>query len=91
MIDITTQMSMALGISLADLILLVTACVLLLFYAVDIRMGVVLTFLFFSVEVIAFQALSLPTTNVVLLSFGAFVFLALSLYISVAKNNQAVF
>lgn len=85
------MMTSSLGIGFGDLLTLITGMVLIIFYAVDLRMGIVLTFLFFSVDVIIFDAMQLPTTNIVILTFGAFVLLCLSMYVSVSKNNQAVF
>lgn len=80
-----------LGIGIPDLLILFTSLVLLLFYAVDFRIGVVLTFFLFSVDVIVFQALGFPTSKIVILALASFVLLALSMYLSVAKNRQAVY
>lgn len=80
-----------LAIGFPDLFLILTVFVLLFFFAIDIRMGIVLTFLFFGLELIIFYQLGMPTTNILLLFLGSFVLLTLSLYIQVAKNNQAVF
>lgn len=80
-----------LAISFPDLFLILTVLFLFFFFAVDIRMGIVMTFLLFGLELIVFYQLGLPTTNILLLFLGSFVLLTLSLYIQVAKNNQAVF
>lgn len=89
--DPLTLVATNLGVGIDDLLIIFTGLVLLLFYAVDFRIGVVLTFFLFSVEVIVFQAIGLPTSKIVILSLGSFVLLALSMYVSVAKNRQAVY
>lgn len=80
-----------LGISLGDITLLMVTMGSLIFFAVDFRLGVVLLFFMWSTLLALFSALNMPTNGVILLSFSGFVFLTLSLYISVSKNRQAVF
>ena len=75
------------GIGIQDYILLVTILGLFIFYAIDLRIGLLIQFVSLALMFIAFHAISWPTQHVLLALLATLVLLALSLFVSYQKTR----
>jgi len=87
MIDFLAQ---NLGVSLEIIILILTVIGDWIFIAVDVRLGIMMLFVMFGIEFMAFTGFGLDTTLVVYAFFGTFALLATTMLITHGKNDKVI-
>jgi len=84
--DWATTITTGLGVSTPQLVLLVTACGMIILMAGNIQLGILLSFLFFGVETVLFYSLGQDISLFVLVLMMNFALLVLTLFMS-GRNN----
>jgi len=79
-----------LGIAYPDLILVLIMCFVFFFYAIDIRLGMLLTFITSSVLFVIFYELGLSYNHIILFFLLSFGLLVLSLYFTAQRTGGYV-
>jgi hypothetical protein len=75
------------GMGFQDYILICSLLGFLIFYALDVRVGLLITFVGLSTLYIAFQGLGWSTANLIILVLASVVLLSLSLFMSYQKTR----
>jgi len=85
--EIVTGLVAGLGFTFPDLILLMTFLASLILFTRDLKTGLLMLFMFFAIEFIAFTMLGFDTTKVIIALFITLLVLALSLY---SNSTQSI-
>ncbi len=76
-----------LGIAYPDLILVVIMCFVFFFYAIDLRLGIMLTFIASSLLFVVFYELGIDYNHTILFFLLSFGLLVLSLYFTAQRTG----
>jgi len=79
-----------LGVTFPDYVLIVYLIILFIFFAVDIRIGLVISFVATALLYVGFTAIGWPTLNIITVFFAIIVLLALSLFISKRRTGGQI-
>lgn len=84
---VATVIEPGVGVAFPDYVLIVALVVLFIFFALDIRIGLLITFVSIAGLYVAFAAINWPTNNILTVFMGIFVLLVLSLFIPFQKSK----
>jgi len=88
--DLLALFEANLGATIENIVLLLTTLGSMLFLAKDLRLGIIILFIFFAMEFVIFSTLGMETFFTLMAFLSTFVVMSLTLYVSRYKTGGAI-